>query len=118
MSERRIRNNKRKRNKQLRRNRLYLILSLVVTITISVALFGFSAKASDCEEQIAYKYYTSIIIEEGDSLWSIANENYTEQFKSKKAYMKEIKEINGLSDEHLISGQYLIIPYYSYEFIG
>lgn len=118
MSERRIRNNKRKRNQQLRRNRFYLILSLMVTITISIALFGFSAKASNPDEQIAYKYYTSIVIEEGDSLWSITEKNFTEHFTSKKAYMKEIKEINGLSDETLTTGQYLIVPYYSYEFVG
>lgn len=118
MSERRIRNNRRKRQQELKRKGFFLFLSLVITITISTAFFGFSAKASDPSEEISYKYYTSIVIKEGDSLWSLAEENWDNHFKSKKAYIEEIKEINGLTDETLISGQYLIIPYYSNEFVG
>ena len=29
-----------------------------------------------------------------------------------------IREMNALTDTEIISGQYIILPYYSYEFIG
>lgn len=118
MSERRIRNNKRKRQLQLKRKGFFFLISLIFAIAISSMFFGISAKASDSEETASYKYYTSIMIQEGDSLWSLAEKNCDKNFKSKMAYIEEIKEINGLSDEKLISGQYLIIPYYSVEYIG
>ena len=118
MSERRIRNNKRKRQQELKRKGMFLILSVIATIIISTLFFGFSAKASDSQKETCYKYYTSIVIQDGDSLWSLAEKNWDGHFKSKKAYINEIKKINGLSDETLISGQYLVIPYYSNEHVG
>ncbi|MCM1161638.1 MAG: LysM peptidoglycan-binding domain-containing protein [Roseburia sp.] len=118
MSERRIRNNKKRRQQELKRKGIFFILSIAIMVVISTACFGFSSKASDSQKETYYKYYTSIVIQDGDSLWSLAEKNYDGHFKSKKAYIDEIKKINGLSDETLISGQYLIVPYYSNGHVG
>lgn len=53
---------------------------------------------------------TSIQIEEGDSLWSIASEYYTDEFSSIPDYITEIKRMNGLSSDKLYAGNYLVIP--------
>lgn len=53
---------------------------------------------------------TSVQIEEGDSLWSLASEYYTEEFSSVSAYISEIKRMNGLSSDKLYAGSYLVIP--------
>ncbi|MBD5542997.1 MAG: LysM peptidoglycan-binding domain-containing protein [Lachnospiraceae bacterium] len=117
MSERRIRNNRRKRQQELKRKGIILLFSLASILIISTIFFGLSAKASDSTNETYYKYYTSILIQDGDSLWSLAEENRDEHFSSQKAYMDEIRKINNLSDDTLLSGQYLIIPYYSAEYI-
>lgn len=117
MSERRIRNNRRKRQQDLRRKGIILLFSIMSVLVISTIFFSFSSKASNSSNETCYKYYTSILIQDGDSLWSLAEENWDEHFPSKKAYIEEIKKTNNLSDDILISGQYLIIPYYSSEFL-
>lgn len=116
MSERRIRNNRRKRQQELKRKGVILLLSILSVLIIGTIFFSFSAKASNSSKETCYKYYTSILIQDGDSLWSLAEKNWDEHFPSKQAYIEEIKRTNNLSDDILISGQYIIIPYYSSEF--
>lgn len=53
---------------------------------------------------------TSVQIEEGDSLWSIASAYYTEEFSSVDKYIAEIKRMNGLSSDLLYAGSYILIP--------
>lgn len=117
MSERRIRNNRRKRQQDLKRKGIILMLGIMSVLVISTIFFSFSSKASDTSNETCYKYYTSILLQDGDSLWSLAEKNRDEHFPSKKAYIDEIKKVNNLSDDDiLISGQYLIVPYYSSKF--
>lgn len=58
------------------------------------------------------KLVTSIKVEEGDSLWSIATEYRTEEYTNIATYIDEIKRSNGLESDTIHEGQYLIIPYY------
>ena len=55
----------------------------------------------------------SVKIKEGDSLWSIASEYYSDEFSSMKSYITEIKRMNGLSSDILYTGSYLLIPNYT-----
>ena len=72
-----------------------------------------SPKASE-----GYKYYTSITIKPGDTLWDIANEYIdSEHYKNQKEYMDEVKSINHLEDDNLKAGQIIVVPYYSSKFI-
>lgn len=72
-----------------------------------------SPKASE-----GYKYYTSITIKPGDTLWDIANEYIdSEHYKNQKEYMDEVKSINHLEDGNLKAGQIIVVPYYSSKFI-
>ena len=51
-------------------------------------------------------------MENGDTLWDIAAEHITEEYRSINEYIREIKEINHLGAT-LQYGQVLTIPYYS-----
>ncbi|MBP3593418.1 MAG: LysM peptidoglycan-binding domain-containing protein [Lachnospiraceae bacterium] len=55
---------------------------------------------------------TSVKIEEGDSLWSIAKEHYTDEFSSLTNYIAEIKRMNGLSSDMLYADSYILVPQY------
>lgn len=55
---------------------------------------------------------TSVQIMEGDSLWSLASQYYTEEYSSITDYIEEIKRMNGLSSDVLYEGNYLLVPHF------
>lgn len=81
-----------------------------------VVLFAFPQKAAAADHSSVKTYQiSSVQIEEGDSLWSLASEYYTEEFSSIREYISEIKRMNGLSSDILYAGSYILIPYYTAE---
>lgn len=63
-----------------------------------------------------YKYYTSIRVSGGDSLWSIASEYMNTGYADMNTCIEEIKQLNHLGDDEIHAGEYLMIPYYSDEY--
>lgn len=107
-----------KRQRQLRRNIFTLILSLFIIVTASISFLSFSTEANDMEHQPSYKYYKSIEISKGDTLWSIANANYdADHYKNANEYITEVKKLNALTSDNIVTGSHLIVPYYSNEFV-
>ena len=68
------------------------------------------------ESPITYKYYKSIVIQPGDTLWDIALEYKTDDYGSTQEYVDELKEINSLESDSIQESQYLMIAYYDEEF--
>lgn len=99
---------------QIRNQLLILMLAAFIVLTVSFFFNSFSAKAS-VEANRTYKYFKSIEVQKGDTLWSIAEENKDEHYISTAQYIKEVKSMNSLSDNTITSGQHIIIPYYSSE---
>lgn len=64
--------NRQKRLNQIKLHILALSISVVTVITLSILLISFSTEANDRVHEPAYKYYKSIEITNGDTLWSIA----------------------------------------------
>lgn len=98
-----------------------LLLGLLTGIIIlSGVLVGStmlsSSRSSAFDEHVSYKYYTSIQLTSGDTLWSIASKYKTKEYSSIQEYMEELRLLNGLSDDDIHAGQYLTISYYSYDF--
>ncbi len=115
--ERRIRNNKIRRTRQLRRRISISVFSIVLAAFLATWGFSVSSSAKDGSEAIEMKYYTSITVSGGDTLWSIANEYMGEHYKSADQYIAEVMSMNGLSDETICAGQHLIIPYFSADYL-
>lgn len=59
------------------------------------------------------KHYKCITIEEDDTLWTIAEENYSEEYDSYEDYIDEVRFINNLTDDTIYNGATLVVPYYS-----
>lgn len=116
-SERRIRNNKIRRQRQLRRNVMLTIFTLVLILTLSIGGFAIGSKAQDKDSVVLYKYYTNIEVKYGETLWDIADIYFCEdKYDDYEHYISEVMHINGLYNEEISAGSYLIIPYYSVEF--
>ena len=92
------------------------ILAVAVLLLVSLFLFGMLVRADDAEEEpFLYKYYTSVQIRPGDTLWDIASEYCRDPGQIRK-YMKELKRINHLGSDEIHAGRYLTVVYYSKEY--
>lgn len=116
-SEKRIRNNKLRRKKERRRNILFAILTSCLVITLSFMINGFLSNAKTESEDVEFKYYKSVSVEKGDTLWNIANEHMNCDYKNAEEYIQEIMKVNGLNNEQITAGRYLIVPYFSSDYI-
>lgn len=111
--------NRQKRRKQVRYHIMAVILSLVLILTISLLFISFSTKANDMEHQPSYKYYKSIEISKGDTLWSIANDNFdSAHYKDINEYVSEVKKLNSLTSDNIVAGNHVVVPYYASEFVS
>lgn len=88
-----------------------LFCSVIAVVIICSILFG-TINTQAAPAEITTKYYTSIQIESGDTLWSIANEYITGEYSDINDYIDEICTINHISKDEIHTGKYLVVPYY------
>jgi hypothetical protein len=102
-----------KRKKQVAKQKMFLLLITLFVITLGSIIFGsiFSSAKNPNEDIPRYKYYKSIEIESGDSLWSISKQ-YCDSTDDIREYMNELKELNALTSDYIQEGQHLIVAYY------
>lgn len=115
MSERRIRNNRLRRQRERRLHILFFVVAASLIIIVSFLAGSFLSDAKERQPQAEHKYYTSILIREGDSLWSIARLYMDTHYDSEEAYIRELQQINALEDDYIRTGMYLVVPYYAAE---
>lgn len=96
------------------RKAFYCVIILAVIILFVLFSTVDTANAGT-KDSVRYKYYTSIEIENGGSLWDIAEEYSSVEYESLEAYIDEVKEINHMDSDLVYAGSYLCIPYYSSE---
>lgn len=110
-----------KRNSKNRRKKSTFIsgiVSLLLVITCSCFFGSFFSSAHDehsLKDTPKMKYYKSIEIKKGDSLWKIAEENMSDEYNSIFEYLDELISINNIdaaSENYIQEGNYLTIAYY------
>ena len=119
MSERDFRNYKKKcmRQREIRRKVLFSVLAIVLVIISAVSCHAIISDANTGTDGMYFKYYTSVEVAPGESLWSIAENYLDDHYEGHQQYISEVVSINHLQDDGITSGQYLIVPYYSEEFM-
>ena len=86
------------------------MLLLVVMVT------AITTNASDDIADPRIKYYTSVRVQEGDSLWDLSEAYLSDEYSCRSDYIEEVQQLNHLSDDQTIhEGAYLVFPYYSSE---
>ena len=90
------------------------VLGAVLLLFILIFSVGFITKtvtAQRAGERV--KLVTSIEIQRGDTLWSIASKYYSDEYDDMNDYIKEIKYSNGMYSDDIHTGNYIIVPYYA-----
>lgn len=86
---------------------------IIIILAIVILWTGFiSAAKSTRAEQDSHKYFKSIEIHYGDTLWSIAVSHMPEEYSSVNDYILEIIQLNSLDNTEIHAGEYIVIPYY------
>ena len=107
----------RKREVVVRRQRSLIAIVIIVLISLGI-LFGtgMSVLASSKDDPAAYnKYYKTIQVEYGDTLWTIADEYIQDLNIDKTAYIAELCSLNHINEDDIKAGEYLVIAYFSKE---
>ncbi|MBP5410538.1 MAG: LysM peptidoglycan-binding domain-containing protein [Lachnospiraceae bacterium] len=99
-----------RRAKRIQRRALVAIVVAVIAIALIVVFSSHLGNAKGSSQRT--KKLTSVYVESGDSLWSIAEEFYTSECGDMKDYIKEIKLTNGLDSNTIRYGYTLLVPYY------
>ena len=98
-------------NKSLSRSGIRFIIIAMFLISFSILfLSAVKAKATVGEQE---KYYKSIEVTDGVTLWNIAEEYCSNEYNDYNEYINEVKKLNHLGEDTIHSGQYIVIPYYS-----
>ena len=90
--------------------KIFLIAFIVIILLGIIKNVKVSAKPG----KVGQLTCTSVCIDGNDTLWSIAEEYYTEDYDSMEEYIEVIKKTNRLGSDKIYAGCYLIIPYYVY----
>ena len=102
------------RKRRTSKKRLLLLAAiLLVFICLMTALIG--QRTVNATSPDAYKYYTHLVVEEGDSLWDIAGRYMGHEYRDRKAYIEEVCAINHLETTRIYTGTTLVVPYYDTE---
>ncbi len=84
-----------------------LLLMGVLAVGLCVCLSGYKeTKAANIRDMRP----VSVMVQEDDTLWGIAQKYYTDECGSMKDYIKEIKECNHLTSDTIYEGYSLLVP--------
>lgn len=113
-------NRQKSRSAAKRRRRNHFLGGIFAVILILACSFRFgsffsSAHGNTNEEPVDYKYYKSIEIQKGDSIWSIAERYMDDKYESVNEYIGELAAVNNLNAHSLNNikeGDFLMVAYH------
>lgn len=93
-----------------------LMIALLMAAAFCSGFFGHTLLSAHAEEEtkpILNRYYTSVQLKKGDSLWDIAHTYAKGSGYTVREYVEELKRMNGLAGEDIHSGEFLTVVYFA-----
>ena len=88
-----------------------VIIAFLMGLLVMSGISRISASPARTQAaNIREKRIVSVMVEENDSIWSIAERYYTEECGSMKDYIAEIKKCNSITTDTIYAGRPLILP--------
>ncbi len=111
----RMKRNHSKKYGDVQQRQVTISFCSIIAVVIMCSVFFSSIITQAAPRKNTYKYYTSIQIKTGDTLWEIAGRYMTNEYDDRNEYMREVCSINHISEDEIHAGQFLVVPYYSVE---
>lgn len=109
----RIKRQKRRTGFFRKRILFFAVLAVLTTFGTYNGIGQVSAHDGKSEDLSARRYYKSIEVQAGDTLWDIAELYIDEQrYSSVNEYINELIEINQLGSSRIHEGRYLTVVYW------
>lgn len=103
--------NRRARQVKMQRRTIAIVAILLVSILI---ILGSNMRTfASNDGRPTNKYYTSVQVQKGETLWTIADEYIGSYAIDKSEYVKEICQLNHINGEEIHAGDYIVVCYYS-----
>ncbi len=103
-----------RRAARVRYQRKLISWIVMAFIAFGIILFGsIHIFASSTDNRPFNKYYTSVRVQDGDTVWSIADRYIDGASVDKRDYVDEVCKLNNLTDGQIHSGDYIVVSYYS-----
>lgn len=103
-----------RRAARVRYKRKLISWIVMAFIAFGIILFGsIHIFASSTDNRPFNKYYTSVRVQDGDTVWSIADRYIDDASVDKRDYVDEVCKLNNLTDGQIHSGDYIVVSYYS-----
>ncbi len=97
---------------QMNRRKLWMIGGVVLFALVLFSVVFMTKTVTAQREGERIKQVACIEIQKGDTLWSIASDYMTEEYDNLNEYIEEIKDSNGMVNDEIHAGNYIIVPYY------
>lgn len=105
-------NKNKKYNKLLQSRSIPWLIGFLLIGLILISII-FITKTVTAERSLARtKTITSVEIQQGDTLWSIAKDHITDEYNDINDYIEEIMYTNNLNSDKIHAGNHIIVPYY------
>lgn len=103
-----------RREAEVRAQKCFLAIATILIIAIC-AVFGgcIHVSATEGSTKELQKYYTSIRVEAGDTLWDIAGEYAEDAGMTRQEYIDEVCQLNGIEADEIYAGEYIVVMYYA-----
>ena len=95
-------------------------IATCLLVILCCSLFGTflsSAHSNRDEAPVNFKYYKSITIAHGDTLWGIAEKYMTDDYDSVEEYVYALKKMNNLNGDTIKAGDKIMIAYNNTHFL-
>ena len=101
----------------VRSQRCALAVVIILVVSLGILLSSVMNAFASAEGDVASynKYYKSVRVDAGDTLWTIADEYIDGLNIDKKDYIKEICQLNSITEDDIHAGDYIVVAYYSQE---
>ncbi len=104
----------RERQVQRQKSILYSCAIIIVVALIVFVLIGIGRNSKKVNASVDGRYiYKSVMVQSGETLWSIAAEHQNSYNGSLDEYIEEIMSINNMYDDSIKAGDYIIIPVFA-----